>query len=158
MKKFALIAIIVLCSAAAFPCFAENVSAENVSANLIKSWLSENYGCKIDDSGDIILKTGNDSTVIIKILPKLNAIRIYSMYSPYSKRSRREMMELANKFNCDKRFLRVAIDEDGTSVCDYYLSYEGGLNSKNLTETLKWFIIMDGAWCDFVINGGDKNE
>jgi hypothetical protein len=155
MKKLAFIAALFICGLTALPCCAESISANDVSANTIKYWLSENYGCKIDDDGDVIVKAKN-STIVIQIIPKIKAIRLFSSYSPYDKRSRKEMIDLANKFNESKRFMRIAITENASSVCDYYIIYDGGLDFENLRKVVEWFVLMDEAWCDFVINGGDK--
>lgn len=84
-------------------------------------------------------------------------IRIWSGFSSYDKRSTAEMIHLANKFNDEKIFLRVSVDpEDGSSVCEYYMTYAADLNSDSLDETIKIFFVLKKSWNEFVINGGDK--
>ena len=67
------------------------------------------------------------------------------------------MIELANRFNWDKRLLRVSVNsEDGACACDYAIIYSGGLNSENLVEAVDWFDGLMRVWEKFVIDGGDK--
>ena len=44
------------CFAVLTPCFAETVSADDVSIGVIKGWLSEKYGCKITEGGELIVR------------------------------------------------------------------------------------------------------
>ena len=83
-------------------------------------------------------------------------VRIFSIFGAYEKRSINEMIKLANRFNNKKVFLRVFINpESGSSWCDHYIVYNGGLNSKNFIETVDWFIALEKSWNDFVVNNGD---
>lgn len=67
------------------------------------------------------------------------------------------MILLANQWNDQKRLLRVAIDpKDGSMTCDYYMICVKGLDSDNLSETVKWFFSLKEDWNNFAINGGDE--
>ena len=154
MKKFVSLVIFFLCLAMTAPCFAETVSADNVSVRVIKEWVSEKYGCKIDDDGDLVV-TKDGSKSFVQVIPKAKVVRIFSQYSPYDKLTHSEMVKLANKFNQDKRLLRVYVKSDKTSVCDYYIIYDGGLNSENMLEALRWFMSLKKDWCDYVIKAAE---
>ena len=153
MKKFVSIAILCICTLFTTASFADNAAADDVSIPLLKEWASEKYGCKIDSDGDLILNTTNGKT-IVSVIKKAKLVRICSIYTPYEKRTRREMIDLANKFNAQKRFLRIAIGEKNQQFCDYYVVYNGGLNSTNFMEVLDWFVNLEKSWNSFVVNNG----
>ena len=154
MKKSILLALLVLGSFCAIQSFAVTAKPEEVTAELLKEWASEKYGCKIDEDGDLIIT--KDSQIFVSVIAKAKVIRIYSIFSPYQKRSIAEMRELANKFNYDKRFLRVSIGPEGDSFCDYFLVYDGGLDSVNFLEALNWFFVLEKTWMNYVINGAPE--
>ena len=154
MKKSILLALLLLGSFCTIQSFAATATADEVSVELLKAWASEKFGCKIDEDGDLVIT--KNSKIIVSVIAKAKVIRIYSVFAPYEKRSVAEMRELANKFNYDKRFLRVSISEEGESVCDYYLIYDGGLDSANFLEALNWFFALEKAWMNYVIDGTPK--
>lgn len=155
MKKIVFVAAVLLLSFTAVPSFAETVSADDVSVYLLKRWVSEKYGCKIDDDGDLILNK-DGGKIFVTVKKKQKMVRIFSIFGAYEKRSINEMIKLANRFNDKKIFLRVSINpESGSSWCDHYIVYNGGLNSKNFIETVDWFIALEKSWNDFVVNNGD---
>lgn len=155
MKKIVVFITIFLCSVGA-PCCAEIVSADHVSVSVMRRWLSEYYACKVDDDGDLVISRNDTAKILIKIIRKAKLVRIYARFNPYKKCSFAEMIILANKFNATKRFLRISIDQDSSSTCDYYIVYDGGLDSRNLLEAVKWFYSLEEDWCDYVINKGSK--
>ena len=155
MKRIILSALLCICALSSFRGFAAEASADDVSVYLLKDWVSEKYGCKIDQDGDLILN-GDSGKIIVSVIRKARLIRLHSFYSAYKKRSITEMKLLANKFNDAKRILRVCINLNGTSVCDYYIIYNGGLNSQNFLKTLDWFANLENDWVNYVINGGDS--
>ena len=135
---------------------AELIPAEKVAAPVLKEALSEKYGCKINEKGDLIIN-GKNGKIFVKVLAKAQLIRVFCYYGAYRKRTTQEMIELANRFNWDRRLLRVSVNpERGDCACDYALVYTGGLNSENLVEAIDWFDNLMRAWETFVINGGDK--
>ena len=135
---------------------AELIPADKVAAPVLKEALSEKYGCKIDEKGNLFVN-GKNGKIGLRVLPKAQLIRIYCYYGAYKKRTTQEMIELANRFNWDKRLLRVSVNpERGECACDYAIVYTGGLNPENLVEAIDWFDNLMRAWEKFVIDGGDK--
>ena len=135
---------------------AELIPADKVTAPVLKEALSEKYGCKINENGDLIIN-GKNGKIFVKVLAKAQLIRVFCYYGAYRKRTMQEMIELANRFNWEKRLLRVSVNpERGDCACDYALIYTGGLNPENLVEAIDWFDNLMRAWETFVINGGDK--
>jgi hypothetical protein len=156
MKKFLLL---ILCCAALSPLAlrAELIPADKVAAPVLKEALSEKYGCKIDKEGDLIIN-GKNGKIFVRVLAKAQLIRVYCYYGLYKKRTPQEMIELANRFNWEKRLLRVSVNpENGDCACDYAIVYTGGLNPENLVEAIDWFDGLMRAWETSVINGGKKN-
>ena len=155
MKKIILLALLCIGSVFAFHAPAAEAEADEVSIPLLKRWASEKYGCKVDKDGDLMLNSDNGK-FFVSVIGKAKLIRIFSLFAAEEGRSRSEMRSLANKFNDSKRFLRVAVDEsDGSVTCDYYIVYDGGLNSANFLEALDWFVNLEKAWARYVVNGGD---
>ena len=157
MKKIYLLLLLLGCCAL-FPITGaaaqKSSSPDNLSSELLKTWASEKYGCNIDDDGDLVVRKGDDK-MFVQILPKVKLICFYRLYSSYNKKSLNEMIQLANKFNDKKRLLRVSIDpEDGSSSCDYYLPYDGGVNQKNFMSVLDWIFGLSETWEEFVLSGG----
>ena len=156
MKKTLVFTMVFCCAFLALRGFAADADPENVSVSLLREWASEKYGCKIDNDGDLVLNTKNGK-MFVSVIGKAKTIRLFCLYSPYRKRSREEMIQLANKFNFEKRLLRVCISEKGNQILDYYIIYDGGLNSGNFLEALNWFTVLESAWNDYVVNGGNRD-
>ena len=68
------------------------------------------------------------------------------------------MMELCNRFNSGYRFIRVCVEEDGSTICDYYMTYDGGLDPKNFVMSLEWFAQMKELWSSLVRKSGEENR
>ena len=135
---------------------AELIPADKVAAPVLKEALSEKYGCKINEKGDLIIN-GRNGKIGLRVLDKAQLIRVYCFYGAYKKYTPQKMIELANRFNWEKRLFRVAVNpENGDCACDYALVYTGGLNPENLVEAIDWFDNLMRAWETFVINGGEK--
>ena len=158
MKKLVLlVTLVVLGMGVPVAVAAAEVSANDVSVAILKDWASEKYGCKIDKDGDLCVKQG-DTSMYVQILPKVKLIHLCCFFEPYNKRSINEMIQFANKFNDNKRFVRVSIDpEDGSTTCDYYLPYIGGVNSENFLDAIDWLFVMQDAFEKFVIAGGEED-
>ena len=151
---------LILCCAALSPLAlrAELIPADKAAIPAIKEALSEKYGCKINDNGDLMIN-GKNGKLHIRVIPEAKVIRLYCSYAAYPKRTPQEMVSLANRFNWQKRLLRVAVDpESGASVCDHFVLYKAGLDPENLAETIGWFETLMGIWESYVIHGGEKKE
>ena len=149
-----------LCAGMLLPCVlrAEVLTPDNVAVGVLKEWLSEKYGCKIDKDGDLIVN-GRNGKIGISVLAKAKALRFWSNYGSYDKIKHDEMVRIANLFNYDKRLLRVAVDpENNSSVCDYYLLYPGGLDRNNFLASVEWIDGLKSVWESYVINGGPKKK
>jgi len=139
---------------------AETLKADDVTAGALKVWLSEKYGCKVDEDGDLIVNAKNGK-IGISVLSKASAIRFWSNYGSYDKRSHEEMVRLANQFNDRKRLLRVSIEPKGGSTassCDYYLLYPGGLDRANFLTTIEWIDGLKPVWERTVLDGEVKDK
>lgn len=136
---------------------AEFISSENLSTTTLRNVLSENYGTKIEDD-EITVSTASGK-ILLKIisLEKVKILHFGASYNKYDKLTIQELINLANKWNDSKRFLRVSIDpKDGSSTCDYYLILAKGIDSENLLATIGWFIYLKNHWEEFVIGGGKE--
>lgn len=63
-------------------------------------------------------------------------------------------IERLNKFQDEKKFLRVYFDKDGDMVADYWITTLGGLPDANFKDALDWFVVMSGQLLTF-LDGGD---
>ena len=66
------------------------------------------------------------------------------------------MIYLANEFNRTKGLISVYIMSDSRSFCEYYMLYNGGLNSVNLIESIQCFIGGKLTWQNFVTTYKNK--
>jgi len=155
MKRIVLLPLFCLCMTTAFSSFAASATPDKVNSALLREWVSEKFGSKIDKDGDLVINA-DSGKVFVTVMPKFALVRIFSMYAPFKKRSVQEMIELANKFNSAKRFLRVSIRPNGACVCDCYVVYKGGLDSANFLDALDWFLGSKEAWRDTVVKGMEK--
>ena len=155
MKKLILSLVLVAGFFSAAATYAETLPAAGVNVKSVKKIIDGKYTAKIDKDSDIAITTEN-GIIYISVLKDVKLVRIFSIFKPYTQRSLAEVIVLANQFNNAKRLLRVYVLEDGGSSCDYYMTYDGGLNSENLLSCMEWFCTMEQAWCEYVINGGGE--
>jgi len=138
---------------------AEFISFENLSTATLRNVLSENYGTKIED--DKIAVSTASGKIFLKVisLEKVKLLYFGASYNKYDKLTIQELINLANKWNDSKRFLRVSIDpKDGSSTCDYYLICAKGIDSENVIESIKCFVILKHGWAAFVIDNGKTTD
>ena len=135
---------------------AEFIPESDISLGKVRSILSNSYGTKIDDDGDIVVTKAGSGRVIVSVIPKTKRIRIAKYYSKVDNRSTSEMILLANKFNWDKVISRVAISPKGESVVDIPIVYKGGISAEALLDMVDWCYVLCDAWENFVLKGGDK--
>jgi hypothetical protein len=57
--------------------------------------------------------------------------------------------ELANKWNSDKRFSQMSVDEDKSLGFAYDVTTVGGLNKTNFADVLDWWALMLGEVSKF---------
>lgn len=58
-------------------------------------------------------------------------------------------IELANKWNSEKRVAQMAILEDGTLAARYDVSTVGGLNEKNFDDVVTWWLSTMDTMSEF---------
>lgn len=148
MKKIAVLAALFV-SVLTLSLNAETISADDLSIYRLKNMISADYGCKIDEDGDLMIN-GNKK-LYVQIIPKAKMLCFSARFTPNDDITVSETIRRANKFNNDKRFLRICIEDDGTSVCDYYMVYDGGVNSENFKETVSWFDSLVKSWVEALI-------
>ena len=85
----------------------------------------------------------------VRIIPDVKMICIFTNFKPEDARTVAETRRLANKFNEEKRFLRISVDDEGSTKCDYYMVYKGGLNTANFKETVEWINFVVNEWANF---------
>lgn len=132
-------------------CASETLSADRVNSYNVRKILSKYYSnITVDEDGDICVKT-NDCHVYIGLSPKVKTLRVWLSFRAYDKLSRKAMIRLANDFNTKYKFVRVCIRQNGGTVLDWYLRYDGGLNDINLKEMIREITEMAIVWNKFVI-------
>ena len=120
-------------------CFAENISREKVNSTKLKNWLQSTYGCSIVKKGKLRIANGS-ATVYMSLLPEKKLIKIFAHCTRLKSASEVDSIKFISKWNSSKIFLRVSYDKKSkTFDFDYYMSYAGGLSSKNVITSLEWF-------------------
>lgn len=159
MKKILFLCVLAAMFAMPGMLFAgEVVSASRVDAYCVRRLLAKHFdNVRIDD--EEVLVTQDDTTVRLMILPKVKSISLSVPFASYDKISRAEMIIYANRFNFQKRFVRVAVapNSNGT-VVDLYTFYDGGLSEESLIKAVNVMLVMQESWAKFVLNGGRDEE
>lgn len=57
--------------------------------------------------------------------------------------------ELANRWNNNKRFLQMSVNDDKSLALSYDVSTLGGLNQKNFADVIDWWAVMLGEVSKF---------
>ena len=153
MKKL-LAAALLFVSMAAISLRGETIPADKINIYRLKDIISEDYGCKIDEDGD--LQINGEYKFFVRIIPDVKMICIFTNFKPEDDRTVAETRRLANKFNSDKRLLRISVDDEGTSTCDYYMVYNGGLNTTNFKETVEWMDTIIEGWAELLAGYDEK--
>lgn len=126
----------------------QSIPANELNIYLLKDIISENYGCKVNEDG--VLQINGTYKLFISIVPNIEMICFHVFFNPEDYLSISEVRKLANRFNEEYRFLRVSIDDDGSTKCDYYMIYKGGLNIINFKETIEWMNSLIDGWGVFL--------
>ncbi|MBQ9501723.1 MAG: YbjN domain-containing protein [Lentisphaeria bacterium] len=155
MKRIIPVVVLFVCTFCTFSSFAAAAKPEAVTIPLLREWVSEKYGSRIDKDGDLVINA-DGGKIFVTVYPKIKLLRICTRFAPFKKRTKQEMIDLANKFNDSRRLLRVSIRPNGGAFCDFHMVYNGGLDSVNFLEAVDWFLSLKSSWVEFVINGGDK--
>lgn len=159
MKKILFLCVLAAMFAMPGMLFAgETVSASRVDAYCVRRLLAKHFdNIRID--GDAVIVKTDDTNVRLSILPKIKTIRVSVGFSSYDKISRAEMIIYANRFNYEKRFVRIAVaPNDNSTDVDLYMFYDGGLSEENLKEAVRVVAFMSDAWAEYVLNGGRDKE
>ena len=125
----------------------QTIPAENLNIHLLKDIISEDYGCKIDKNDT--LQINGEYKFYITLIPDMELINFFTFFNQDDCYAIAETRRLANKFNEEKRFLRVSVDDEGSTKCDYYMVYKGGLNTANFKETVEWMNFVVNEWANF---------
>lgn len=156
MKKTVVILLMLGCSFLGCQLYAEYIAQNDISLMRIQKVFSARYGTAID--GDVLHITVGSKKVFLEIVSneKTKLLCFSAYYNKSDKESIQNMVILANKWNQAKRFLRVAIDNNGDILCDYHLVCIGGVQSENLLATMVWYFELMDKWEEFVIDGGEQ--
>lgn len=92
---------------------------------------------------------GNEFTLTFYNCQKETACESFDISSWY-KKAPYFSAAMANEWNAKKRFLKIAIDEDGDLVEYLYVSAIGKGTFKNFADYIDWYTAMDGELSKFL--------
>lgn len=107
---------------------------------------------KQSKAGDpFISSAANGSSFTLTFYGCKNAIGCDSFdISSWYKKEPFFSVAMANEWNAEKRFLKIAIDGDGDLVEYVYVSAVGKSTFKNFADYIDWYTSMDGALTKFL--------
>lgn len=147
MRKLVLICLLALVSVYSF---AENLKSSSVTAPALKNMLNDDYAslAVVDEDGDLYLK--NDGIyVYITIDAKRKLLNFFTTWTVEKQVSENRMARLLNKWNADKIFL-IAYNRDKLIYLDYYLCFDGGIDSENFNRTLELIFGISKSFNDYL--------
>jgi hypothetical protein len=125
-------------------------SKDYVADSVVQEILSEEFNAKLNDTKDTIVVNSG-----IKILVERDSdrsfIRISGAFKSPEDMSRTEKLNICQRYNDKTIFVRFSIDNDGDFYLDYFLPYNGGLDSKNLQKSVQWFFSVAEDFKDNIL-------
>lgn len=129
--------------AAARPAAAQSVDAAN-PASVVAAVQAAGYRATLDktkEGNPIIRSAANGRNFSIVFDDCKDGCKTLGFYA-YYKRAPVHTLEAINKWNADKKFLRVYIDSDGDLSTDYQITTVGTIPRANFADALDWFVVM----------------
>ncbi len=113
---------------------------------------------KKDDQGNPYISSGangNSFQIYFYDCKDDKGCQSYEFYS-WWKKDPLYTLELANEWNANKRFLKVAIDKDGDLVEYMYATALGRTTYTNFLDGVDWYTSMDAALTQFLKEKREK--
>ena len=135
----------------------ENESPENddsgelpkIDAKTLRDRLASKYdNIEVDDDGDIVIHT-DEKHIFIMLDDERKFLRLNTRWNKGESISENRAARVMNAWN-EKKIFTTAYLWGDTFMLDYYMSYEGGLNFTNLTDSLNWFLIGANQFGDML--------
>ena len=149
MKKIFVLLVFLLSS---ITIFAESLSSSSVTSQTLKNILDNSFleYADIDDDGDLyIKKTG--IKIYIEINDKRKMLEFRTGWKISQEISENRLNRLLNKWNFEKIFVKAYGDKEKNNVrLEYFLCYDGGVNSENFNQTLDWLFKLSNAFEDYL--------
>lgn len=142
------------CAASAVPASAQQVLLDLSTAEQLQAAVQgAGYKAELqknDDGSFYILSAANGEGFTIDLTDckalKCNGLSFQTFYKPESYFS----VELANKWNDRKRFLKVSLNEKGELREWMDVTTFGKLTKENFGDVIDWFVSMDAEFAKFV--------
>jgi len=106
------------------------------------------YKTTLDDDGDLVITTDEGWRVVVTAEFKRKLIVYRAFFSFREWAQRVDMLDLINTLNDDVILARFAVSEPRTLTADYFIVYEGGLQSFQLVRSFRWFtrVVQQGIF------------
>lgn len=155
MRVFTILAGIVLCvllpakvmAADDQPCGKDMVCASD-PASVVNGIMIAGYRAKLeaDKAGDPIIKSGAngyDYSVHFYGCKERKACDSLEFYVGFTDDGK-NTLDLANRWNKNKRFVHMAVQDDGVLSVSYDVATIGGINQANFADIMAWWDTMLG--------------
>ena len=131
--------------------FAENLKSSSVTAQALKNMLNNNYAslAVVDKDGDLCIQN-EGIYVYITIDENRKLLNFFTTWTVEKQVSENRMARLLNKWNADKIFL-IAYNRDKLIYLDYYLCFDGGIDSANFNRTLELIFGIAKSFNDYLL-------
>lgn len=118
-----------------------------------KVLLEEGYRAEIkknDDGDPFIVSTANGSSFTIEFYGCENGACSSLQFFAWYKKESWYSIELANRWNAEKRFIKAAIDKDGDFATYLDVTTLGKTTYANFADTIDWWSVMSGEVSKFL--------
>ena len=138
----------------AFPLFSYDIAKENVNSNMLLMVIYEKFGenAFFDDENDLITEY-DGIYFLIQIDSDRAFLKFSSQWKALESISMSDAYEIVNAWNSETVFSTVFF-WNGRFRLEYFMSFEGGLNSENFNDTLHWLYSIASAFDDVLKKKG----
>ncbi|MGK6355314.1 YbjN domain-containing protein [Sphingomonas sp. DT-207] len=118
-----------------------------------KVLLEEGYKAEIkknDDGDPFILSAANGSSFTIEFYGCEKDVCTSAQFFAWYKKEPWYSVELVNRWNAEKRFIKAAIDKDGDFATYMDVTTLGKTTYANFADTIDWWSVMSGEVSKFL--------
>ena len=124
------------------PAFSYNIEKKDMSPNMLLMVMEENFGenAFFDDDGDLIIEK-DGIFFLLQVDNERAFLKFSSQWKASDGVSDKRAYKIVNDWNADTVFA-TAFLWNGRFRLEYFVTFEGGLDSSNFNDTLHWLFTI----------------
>ena len=147
-KRIALFFVLILLIT--YSAFSKDLAASQISGKSLRELLSQEYykDSSIDEDGDLLIKTGGVN-LYLRIDAERFLLKFTTSWEKNDSISDAGLNKILCNWNTEKIFAN-AYSYNKSIRLQYYMCFDGGVNSENLNSTLEWLFSLADSFWDFL--------